>query len=161
MPSEQFTHGFRHELANRSFALRCTEVIVGHLHGDPRHAFWESYAELERFNAPRYAQAADRWGLNTQPSIWTRLRGATAGAAPKPRLTPLLKFAYPTTVAYLEELHRLRSIGTRDGKAFLDYMVNQEALQVEVLQLALTTRYQEAATRVDEFLAKHRHPPLF
>ncbi|MFD5695310.1 hypothetical protein [Streptomyces rubiginosohelvolus] len=161
MLSGEFTKGFQHELANRAFALRSTEGIAKRLHGDPRHAFWASYVKLERFNAPRYQQAATQWGLDAQPTLWTKARGAASGAAPKLLLTPFLKFAHPKTVEYLEDLRRLRAIGPPDGEAFLDYMVNQEALQVEMMQLALEKRYPEVARRVDEFLLKYRDQQTF
>lgn len=161
MPSAEFDKGFQHELANRAFALRAMEGIARRLHRDPQLPFWDGYAALERFNLPRYEKAASRWGLEARPGWWTRTRGAAIGATPKPLLGRLLKFAYPKTVAYRDELRRLRGIGPEDGKVFLDYMVDQEDLQVEMMQLALDRRYAEVTPAVDAFFLKYRDREVF
>lgn len=161
MISEDFARGFRYELANRAFALRATNGVARRLDDDPRRCFWASYARLEQFNAPRYREAARRWGMDPSPRAWTRFRGAASGAAPKALLNPLLKLAHPMTVDYVAELRRLRTIGPEDGDAFLGYVVDQEVLQVEMMRLAIAGRHNEVVHLVESFLAKNRARRLF
>ncbi|MFE3455768.1 hypothetical protein ACFXJ8_43370 [Nonomuraea sp. NPDC059194] len=161
MHSKEFTKAFEYELQNRAFALRAMFGIARRLHGDPQNDFWGGYARLERFNVPRYAEAAQRWGLDPQPQTWTRIRGTVIGATPKFMLRSLLKFAYPKTVEYLEELRRMRGLGPDDGKAFLDYVVDQEVVQIEMMQLALNERYPEITRNLEAFFQKYSDKDLF
>ncbi len=161
MISREFARAFRHEIANRSWALRSTSGIARRLEADPSRAFWAAYVRLEEFNAPRYRRAAQRWGLDPDPGPWTRLRGAVSGAAPRVLIAPFLKYAYPKTVEYVEELRRLRDMGPGDGAAFLDYVVEQEVLQVHMMRLALEGRYAEVVALVEEFLLAHRAQRVF
>ncbi|MFF0384179.1 hypothetical protein [Streptomyces sp. NPDC004286] len=161
MASEEFTKAFDYELQNRAFALLSMSGIARRLKGDPRNAFWDGYVKLEHFNAPRYAEAARRWGFGDQPTQWTKIRGALIGATPKFMLQSLLKFAYPKTVEYLEDLRRMRGVGPDDGKEFLDYVVEQEILQIEMMQLALNERYASITRNLESFFRKYRDTELF
>ncbi|MGW5780639.1 hypothetical protein [Streptomyces sp. NPDC003863] len=161
MYSIEFREGFDYELQNRQFALISMSGVARRLHGDPQLSFWGGYSELERFNVPRYEQAAHRWGMNAKPTGWTKTRGTLIGATPKFMLRPLLKFAYPKTVKYLEDLRRVRGTGPKDGKAFLDYMVDQEVIQIEMMQLALSGRFSDIAPKLEEFFRKYENKELF
>ncbi|MFB7103708.1 hypothetical protein [Streptomyces hydrogenans] len=161
MFSEGFTKGFAYELQNRHFALISMSGVARRLDGDPRSAFWGGYSRLERFNVPRYEQAALRWGMDAKPTAWTKARGTLVGATPEFMLHSLLKFAYPKTVKYLEELRRVRGLGPGDGKAFLDYMVDQEVVQIEMMRLALGGRYSEITPKLDEFFGTYENVELF
>ncbi|WP_432062398.1 hypothetical protein [Streptomyces sp. S1] len=161
MFSTQFTEGFDYELQNRRFALISMSGIARRLHGDPRISFWGGYSDLERFNVPRYEEAARRWGRSAKPTAWTRVRGALIGATPRFMLRPLLAFAYPKTVKYLEDLRRVRGTGPEDGKAFLDYMVDQEVVQIEMMRLALDDRFSEIAPKLEDFFSKYEDARLF
>lgn len=161
MYSKQFTEGFGYELQNRQFALISMSGVAKRLAGDPRLPFWKGYSELEHFNAPRYEEAARRWGMSAAPTAWTKARGALIGATPKFMLRSLLKFAYPKTVEYLEDLRRVRGTGPADGKVFLDYMVDQEVLQIEMMQLALNGRFSEITPKLEAFFRRYEGERLF
>ncbi|WP_431823758.1 hypothetical protein [Burkholderia sp. F1] len=156
MPTDAFIKGFRYELANRAFALRAIARVARRLDGDARLPFWEAYLKLEQFNAPRYRAAARTWGLDAAPGWWTRGKAWAVGSVPKLLLTSLLKFVYSQTVPYLEELRNLRRIGPAEAHAFLDYVVDQEAVQVEMMRLALDGRHAEVTHHLDAFLRKQR-----
>ncbi|MER8041213.1 hypothetical protein ACWEP8_27050 [Streptomyces hydrogenans] len=161
MLSKEFTKGFDYELQNRQFALISMSGVARRLDGDPRSSFWGGYSRLERFNVPRYEQAALRWGMDAKPTAWTRARGTLIGATPTFMLHSLLEFAYPRTVKYLEDLRRVRGTGPDDGLAFLDYMVDQEVVQIEMMQLALKGRFSEITPRLEEFFGRYEGEELF
>ncbi len=156
MTSEAFRDGLRHELANRAFAAISTRALATRCQGRPDGPFWSAYAELEQFNAPRYRRAARRWGMPVEPDGWTRLRGAAAGATPTFLLGPLLRYVHPKTVAYVEDLRRLRALGPPEGAAFLDYVVAQEEVQVAMMRLALAGRHQDVPALVADHVDRHR-----
>lgn len=60
------------------------------------------------------------------------------------------------TEIYVGRLNQLQSIGPADESEFLDYMVAQEALQVEMLRLAVSGQYGDAAAKVEAFVDRHR-----
>lgn len=155
MPSRTFINGFRKELANRSFALIAVRRMAERLQGDERHVFWQTYRDLELFNAPRYAAAARSWGLEVTPSVATRLKGWAVSSAPKCLFGPLMKSVHRQTVDYLDWLYELRQSGPAEAAPFLDYMVEQEALQVDMMRLALSGRYAEITRHADDFFLKY------
>lgn len=147
--------GFRHELANRAFAVVAVRRMSERLQGDERRIFWATYWELEKFSAPRYAAAAESWGIVFKPGIWPVLKARIISSVPKGLLRLLLRIVHSETVKYLKWLQGLKQIGPSDASTFLDYMVEQEELQVEMMQLALSNRYVEIVERVDMFFLKH------
>lgn len=156
MIPEQLDKGMRYELANRAFAAISTRALAERSRGRPEGPFWAAYAELERFNAPRYRRAALRWGLPLAPSRWTRLRGAVAGATPAFLFGPLLGFVHPKTIEYVDDLRRLRAGAPTEAEAFLDYVVAQEEVQVEMMRLARAGHFEEVPALVAEHIARHR-----
>ncbi|MFF2777404.1 hypothetical protein ACFVU3_21135 [Streptomyces sp. NPDC058052] len=161
MYSAEFSKGFDYELQNRQFALISMSGVARRLGRDPQVAFWGGYSELERFNVPRYEQAARKWGMNTEPTAWTKARGSLVGATPKFMLRSLLKFAYPRTVKYLDDLRRVRGAGPGDGRKFLDYMIDQEVVQIEMMRLALNQRFSEIAPELESFFRRYENEDLF
>ncbi|BAN48081.1 hypothetical protein [Metapseudomonas resinovorans] len=155
MASKAFIKGFRHELANRAFAFlaieRMAERFAGHEHG----LFWKSYLDLEVFNGPRYAHAARRWGLGTAPGLFTRLKALAVSSLPARLHGPLLRFIYRETLKYLQWLKKLRRQGPANARGFLEYMVEQEEVQLEMMRLALAGRYTEIAGCADDFFLKY------
>ncbi|WP_229052491.1 FAD-dependent oxidoreductase [Aeromicrobium sp. Leaf350] len=159
--SPEFKRGFRHEQANRAWALSTTTGIAKRRTTMPDGVFWASYVRLEQFNAPRYREAALRWGMNPDPRLRTRIRGAISSRAPGFILKPFLTYAQPETLKYARELDRLRLRGPRQGDEFLAYMVEQEQLQVEMMRLALAGRFADAAALVDQFIEARRDHTMF
>jgi hypothetical protein len=96
-----------------------------------------------------------RWGLAMRPGILIKLKAWAVSSVPDMFLGLLLKFVYSETVKYLEWLRDLRREGPADAKDFLDYMVAQEELQVEMMRLALKGLYPEMARRADDFFLKY------
>ncbi|MCO6057636.1 hypothetical protein NG726_13275 [Pseudomonas sp. MOB-449] len=155
MPSKAFIKGFRHELANRAFAFLAVGRMAERLEGDVRGLFWKTYRDLEVFNRPRYEAAARRWGLEVTPGMLSRLKARAVSSVPKACHGLLLKVVYRETLKYLEWLKDLRRQGPADASAFLDYMVHQEEVQIEMMRIALSGRYSEIASRADDFFLKY------
>ncbi|WP_205817282.1 hypothetical protein [Burkholderia sp. Ac-20345] len=155
MPTNAFTDGFHYEIQNRAFALRAIGRLAGRLDGDPRQRLWAAYLKLEAFNAPIYHAAATRWGMDATPSLTTRVKAWVVGSVPTSLLTPLLKHVYAETIAYCEVLRRLRDIGPSDVRAFLDYMVDQEEFQIDMMRRSLDGDDAVLASRVDAFILQN------
>ncbi|UTV59953.1 hypothetical protein [Burkholderia arboris] len=155
MPSSQFAKGFKGEVQNRAFALRAIGRLANRLDGDPRQPLWAAYLKLEEFNAPVYRQAAARWGIGTTPGAGTRIKAWVIGSVPKCLLRPFLKFVHAKTVVYCDELRKLRNIGPSDSRIFLDYMVDQEDFQIELMRLSLDGQDAVLARKIDSFLEKY------
>ncbi|WP_085695986.1 MULTISPECIES: hypothetical protein [unclassified Pseudomonas] len=155
MLSKQFISGFRHELSNRAFALMAVRRMTERLQGDERRVFWKTYWDLERFNSPRYSAAARQWGLEFKPGIFPKTKAWLISSVPRPWMGMLLKIVHRETVKYLQWLKALRDIGPTESRVFLNYMIEQEELQIELMQLALANRYTEIVRRADRFFLKY------
>ncbi|HDR9481370.1 TPA: hypothetical protein QDC20_003715 [Burkholderia aenigmatica] len=158
MPTNAFTDGFHHEIQNRAFALRAIGRLAGRLDGDPRQRLWAAYLKLEVFNAPIYQAAATRWGMDASPRLATRVKAWVVSSVPKCLLKPFLKYVYMQTVAYCDVLHRLRDIGPSEARTFLDYMVDQEEFQIDMMKRSLNGEDAVLASRIDAFI--HRHEKI-
>lgn len=152
MPSEAFIKGFRYELANRAFALKAVERLAKSLEGTEHFPLWSAYLKLERFNEPRYHVAAANLALDSTPGLWTSFRAWTVALVPKPFHGLLLKFVHAGTVAYVDQLKVLQHEGPLSEQPFLSYMVAQEELQVEMMELAMARRYSEIEQIVADFI---------
>ncbi|AZC23950.1 MULTISPECIES: hypothetical protein [Pseudomonas] len=155
MASEAFIHDFARELANRAFALITVRRLCERLEGDKSQVFWKTYWDLELFNADRYGAAARHWGLDATPAAMTRLKAWLISSTPKVLLGALVRVFHKGTIDYVDWLRKLRQAGPVEARAFLDYMVEQEVLQVEMMQLAIAGRYSDIAQRADAFFLKY------
>ncbi|MCO5397797.1 hypothetical protein [Ralstonia soli] len=155
MSTNTFTKGFRSEIQNRAFALRAIERLAKRLDGDPRQVLWAAYLKLEVFNAPIYQQAAARWGLDATPGAATLVKAWVIGSVPRFLLRPFLKYVHSQTVIYCEKLRKLRSIGPSDSLEFLEYMVDQEDFQIELMRLSLDGRDSILGNKIDAFIRKY------
>lgn len=155
MPSSIFIKGFRHELANRAFALGAVRRMAARLEGAPAHPFWKTYADLETFNQPRYEAAAQLWGLETAPGLFTRWKSWLVSSVPRPLQGLLLKVVHRETVKYFVWLQKLCEQGPSGAQRFLDYMIDQEQLQLDMMRLALNGRYRDAVRKADDFFLKY------
>lgn len=155
MFSKAFIKGFRYELANREFALRVVTRMAERTSEDGKQAFWITYSELEQFNAMHYRAVAQLWGVDVEPSWITRFRAWAAGGLLILLQGPMMRFVYSETVKYVTVLRNLRKIGPADAALFLNYMVEQEELQIRMMELAFTERYAEVGEMVDMFFLKY------
>lgn len=157
MFSEAFAKGFRYELANREFALRVVTRLADRVTGEEERSFWSTYSELERFNSIHYRAAAQLWGFDIQPGYLTKLKAWVVGTLLIILQGPMLKLVYDETVKYVDSLRNLRSMGPPDASLFLNYVVEQEELQVRMMQMAFTERFSEVSDIVDAFSQVQRH----
>ncbi|WP_423368519.1 hypothetical protein [Burkholderia sp. LMG 32019] len=155
MPTNAFIDGFHHEIQNRAFALRAIGRLAGRLDGDPRQRLWAAYLKLEVFNAQIYHAAATRWGVDASPRLTTRVKAWVVSSVPRCLLKPFLKYVCAQTIVYCETLRRLRDIGPSDARAFLDYMVDQEAFQIDMMKRSLNGDDAVLASRIDAFIHQH------
>lgn len=160
MPSRKFLKGFDHELQNRAFAYLAIARMTHRLQGDPRLVFWKAYLELEQFNRPRYAAAARQWGLDVTARPWAKAKALLVSSVPKPLIGALLKVVLKETLRYMCWLSALRKRGPAEASEFLDYMVAQEAMQIEMMKMALGGRQGEIEDFAKRFFAAHGGPQL-
>ncbi len=151
MLSKKFIEGIEYELQNRAFALRAIERIANKTVGTPEHIFWSSYEQLEKFNVPRYAAFAKKRGLTTAPSFFTKAKAWSVSSTPSCLLDALLKFVYTKTKVYLEDLKKVSALGVIEDKSFLDYMIAQEVIQIEMMELALNKQFSAIAPKLKQF----------
>ena len=84
-----------------------------------------------------------------------RLKALAVSSLPARLHGPLLRFIYRETLKYLEWLKKLRQQGPANARRFLEYMVEQEEVQLEMMRLALAGRYAEIARCADDFFLKY------
>lgn len=154
-PSSEFLDGFDGEIQNRAFALRAIGRLSNRLDGDPRQPLWAAYLKLEEFNEPIYHEAAARWAMDVTPRTGTLIKAWILGSVPKFLLRSFLKLVYSKTVKYCDELRKIRSIGPLSAKEFLDYMVDQEDFQIEMMRLSLDGKDVVLARKIDSFIATY------
>lgn len=151
-----FDEGFRAEYANRVFARVGMAASAVRTRSHESGPFWTAYARLEEFNADVYARASTRMRIPDISVTAARRRGWIVGLIPNPLRRESIRFAFPRTVEHAEDLHRLAALGPESERVFLDYMVRQEELQVQLMEKMLRRRYEDCIHLVDDFLAGAR-----
>lgn len=152
MASNKFMKGMKYEIANRAFALNAIERISNRVKGRPEYVFWSSYVELEKFSAPKYFEFAKKIGLDPSPSAYTRIRAWSTNLIPTLLFGSTLKLVYVLTKAYLNDLKKVRDLGNSEDMKFLDYMIAQEELQIELMELAIEKKYSEIRSKTTDFI---------
>lgn len=151
----RFEAGMLKELENRAFAIRAIKRLSMRLATNPRRPLWQTYAALEDFNVPLYAAAAERLGLRFEPGLWTKLRAWLVGSVPIAFHRKFLQFVLKQTTEYLKELEELRAIGPASEREFLDYMVDQEVVQIDLMKLGVDGAYWKMPAALEGFVSRY------
>lgn len=160
MRSQQFLNGINYELQNRAFALIAIARIANRVQGTQEYIFWSAYESLERFNTPHYFAYAEKLGLDATPSFLTKAKASLISSTPSFLLDELLKLVYAKTKVYLEDLKQVHAQGTEADREFLDYMLAQEQVQIELMELAIKKQYREISPKIDHFIQHYRDKKL-
>lgn len=150
-----FVDGFRSEIANRNFARLVTEKLATTAAEDQGRALWSAYHSLEVFNLSIYHPVATQWGLDTTVGHVTRLKAEVLARFPQALHPWLLSSTLKRTKDYMITLEALQTIGPDSEHWFLQYMVDQEALQIDMMEKAILGDYLGAARLVEDFLEQH------
>lgn len=152
MRSQQFQNGIHYELQNRAFALSAIVRIANRVQGTQEYIFWSAYESLERFNTPHYLAYAEKLGLDATPSFLTKAKASLISSTPSFLLDELLKLVYAKTKVYMEDLKQVHAQGTEADREFLDYMLAQEQVQIELMELAIKKQYREIPPKIEQFI---------
>lgn len=160
MRSQQFLNGINYELQNRAFALSAITSIANRVQGTQEYIFWSAYEKLERFNTTHYFAYAEKFGLDATPSFLTKAKVSLISSTPSFLLDELLKLVYSKTKVYLEHLKQVHAQGTEADGEFLDYMLAQEQVQIELMELAIKKQYRDIPSKIDQFIQHYRDKKL-
>ena len=72
-----------------------------------------------------------------------------------PELTTL-RYALKVTAPYVNKLRKLRDIAPEEDRDFFDFVVAQEVLQVDMLELRVAGKVQESADLLRDFISAHQ-----
>ncbi len=150
--SPAFIEGFKSEIANRNFSKLTTKAMAERFKNQKNFLFWESYHKLEQLNSKHYSRIASYWGISTDISYWTKIKALVMSVIPSVFIDSTLKSALTRTEDYVVLLKELNAVGPSSERGFLDYMVKQEVLQVDIMKLALAGEFDAAADAVDDFI---------
>ena len=160
MLSKDFLNGIEFELQNRAFALKAITRISNRMQGTPEHVFWNAYERLENFNTAIYSAYAEKLAVDATPSFFAKLKASTLSSTPSFLLDELLKLVYSKTKVYMEDLKRVRALGPVEDSKFLDYMIAQEQVQIEMMELAIKKQFNEIKPKIDQFLLMYKDKKL-
>lgn len=158
--NDRFKKGFKYELKNRHFALKAVEKIANKLAGTQSNDFWESYLLLEQFNEPRYHAASEVWRVKPKTYFFAKLKASLISLTPNFMLNSLVKLVYRETLKYMVQLREISKLGPPNSRAFLNYMLEQEQVQIDMMKMALEGKTHEIRPLVDNFISKNKLIPL-
>ncbi len=150
--SEKFRELIAYEYRTCQMTFLMTKYLAEQSSGEVAEV-WKAYHRLYAFNRPLYEYMASKFGVSNTPSRFTRFRGWISGVAGKyfPGLT--LSATNRLANRYVEQLKTMRDEGPPEHRAFLDYVVAMEQVQIDFLADAVEGNYSTAGGKVDAFLA--------
>lgn len=154
--TSDFLELFDMEVQNRAFALRICEGMVKRV-SDPDDVNWyTAWLGFEQFNQEQYAPFAEKYGLSQEPRVEAKIQAGfgSLGATVLPD-NVMLKYMLRETITYLEKLKELARVAPEEDQAFFNYVVEQEELQVDALQLRVDGKSRESAELIRQFVAAH------
>ena len=60
----------------------------------------------------------------------------------------------------MEDLKNVRALGPEDDNQFLDYMIAQEQVQIELMELAINKQYNQIKPKIDQFFESFKNKNL-
>ncbi|MEO1652670.1 MAG: DUF4334 domain-containing protein [Bacteroidota bacterium] len=149
---------FDMEIQNRAFALKSARTTAAKVSSAEDKYYCDAWVAFEELNQEKYAPFAAKYGLSQEPRLKANIEAqlGTLGIQILPE-SILYQTMLDQTIAYNEKLKELRDIAPADDKAFFEFVVDQEEVQIAGLQLCVEGKIKEAADLVLNFIKEHRN----
>ncbi|MBC9251166.1 hypothetical protein A9179_12850 [Pseudomonas alcaligenes] len=154
MPGSEFFDGMFYELDGRATMHAITANMAERFEAGPLHTYWSSYHRLEEFSRPKYERVAGILGVQLPNRSWILIKAKAISCLPQFMMSKVMSGLRQRTIVYVERLRRLSEIGPAEGHDFYAYMVRQELLQVQIMDLALREEYSAAEELVAQFITQ-------
>ncbi len=125
----------------------------------PEQPLWQAYADLESFNLTIYLPLADKFGVEAAPDAFTKFKAKISVWAAKIFTRITIYSVNRLANKYVLKLQALRDAAPPEYDLFFDYVVAQEALQVDFMPDAIDKNYETAYTKVQQFLEANMQLP--
>jgi len=137
------------EINNRAVASAVVPVLAQRTDGTAKGSFWAAYAALEQQQKPLYLHHQTRHELDSGGvGVWFKSNGSLLAAWI--HHDGFVEKLAQATETYLAKVNAVTV--PESEQAFWDYVVEQEAAQVEALALAAQGQYRLAAMRLRAFM---------
>ena len=155
-PSKGFLKLFDKEIQNRASAHKGVETLSKSATNDIDKAVFADWLAFEAFLQGAYAPAAKKYGLS-QTIRWpallqARLAGVALAILPDRFFTKLI---LDGTQKHLEKMEKLYALAPNEDERFFDFVVRQEAVQVDSLKLRLDGKKREAVQLLVNFVSQN------
>jgi hypothetical protein len=154
MPNSEFIDGMAYELDGRATMHAITANMAERYADGPMHTYWSSYHRLEAFSKPKYENIARVFGVALPGKTWISVKSKVISCLPGFMIPGALADLRKRTIAYVDKLRWLSEIGPAEERDFYAYMVRQELMQVQLMELALREEYVAAESLVAEFISR-------
>jgi len=152
MKSRDFVKGISYELEGRATMRAITASLSDRFEEGELHVYWSSYNRLEEFSKGRYEKVARRLGIELPGNTWILTKAKIVSFLPEFAILLVLKDLRERTIVYIDKLQKIAEIGPVEEGEFYGYMIRQEKLQVELMDLALSGKYMVADDVVNQFI---------
>lgn len=154
--NKAFLKALRHEIQNRAFALTALRPLLSKYSAPEDVAFFKAWIAFEEYNQRRYAPYAEKYRISQTAGWSARLRAGMANrAAALLSERVVLNFMLKETKNHVSKLAAMAELGPQEDKSFLSYVVKQERLQVELLELRIKGETRKATTLLTCFVSEH------
>lgn len=156
-PHEEFLTLLDYEAQNRAFAFQSVARMARKTAEKETGPFWQAYADLEALNQHLYKPYLEKYNIDAEPRWATQLKGWAGGIIGKLFPETVLAFMQQATVAYVPKLQRLAQLAPEslEDKKFFAFVVAQEEVQAEAMQLLGQGHALQAADHITSFVKLH------
>ena len=145
----EYLTALQYEINNRAVASEVVPVLAQRTKGTAQGSFWAAYTELEARQRPLYQQHQTRHELDSGGlGVWFKANGSLLASW-------IYHDGFVEKLAQATEtyLAKLNAVNVPESEqVFWDYVIEQEAAQVEALALAAQGKYRLAAMRLRAFM---------
>ncbi|MEL6695082.1 MAG: DUF4334 domain-containing protein [Bacteroidota bacterium] len=154
--NEKVAELFEMEVQNRAFALKSAHKMASKASSDEDKYFTAAWVTFEEFLQVKYAPFAAKYNLSQEAGLIANIQAGLGvlGLDVLPNAI-MLKTMLDQTVNYNEKLKELRKIAPQEEKAFFEFVVDQEEVQIAAIKLSIEDKRKEAADLITDFVKKH------
>ena len=133
---ERFMDLFDMEIQNRAFALLSAERGLENTSSEGDKIFLGAWRDWEQFLKVQYAPYATKYGLSQEPRKQAKMQ-ASLGLFATGVLSEqsVMEFMLDETIEYVKKLEELEQVSPAEDRAFFEFVVRQERVQVDSLRI--------------------------
>ena len=153
--NDRFLELLDYEVQNRALAYEMMADFAESESPGGKKQFWRAYSQLEVLNQKVYSPIAAKYQLPMEQTLVTNITRWLGEVTYHLFPETWMEMIHGDTVIYVGDLKEMKRLSDPIDSSFFQYVVDQEIVQAQAMELVIKGRAGQGAKLIEEFLSEN------